>query len=41
MAIKNATSEDSDQTANAQADLDFRWELMAERAFTYVTARVI
>ena len=36
LAIKNAPSENSDQTANAQADLVRRWAHMSEGAFSDV-----
>ena len=40
LAIQNAASEDSDQTANAQGDLNLRWALMSECMFSDVVAHI-
>ena len=41
LAIQNLTSEDSDQTTNAQSDLNLHWEHMSEGAFSDVVAQIL
>ena len=41
LAIQNKHSEDSDQTANAQADLNFCWALMSEGIFSDIVAHMV
>ena len=41
LGIKNACSEDSDQTANARANLNLRWALILAGTFSDIVAHVI
>ena len=39
MAVRNAPSEDSDQTAHAQSDVNLQWAHVSEGTFSDVVTR--